>query len=103
MPRQFPSCMEYISPAPAGYSAPAPVVEYVSPTPAVSVAEPAPMVYAAHDTFVEYIPPTTAMSIAAPTVVQYATPVKHATPEHCAMDSSADTQPRFAPTAPDLL
>ena len=95
--------VEYISTVPAVYAAPAPLVEYVSPAPAVSIAEPAPTVYAAHDTVVEYISPATAMSFAAPTPVQYATPVKHAAPEHCAMDSSADTQPSFAPTAPEFL
>ena len=94
--------VEYISTVPAVYAAPGPLVEYVSPPPAVSIAEPAPTVYAAHDTVVEYISPATAISIAAPTPVQYAAPVKHAAPEHCAMDSSADTQPSFAPTAPCL-
>ena len=73
--------VEYISPAPAGYTAPAVLVEYVCPAPAVSIAEPAPTVYAAHDTVVEYISPATAMSFEAPTPVQYATPVKHAAPE----------------------
>ena len=57
--------VEYISTVPAVYAAPAPVVEYVSPAPDVSIAEPAPTVHAAHDTFVEYISPATAMSIAA--------------------------------------
>ena len=70
--------MEYISPAPAGYSAPAALVEYVSPAPTVSIAEPAPTVYAAHATVVEYISQATALSFAAPAQVQYATPVKHA-------------------------
>ena len=47
--------MEHISPAPAWYTAPACLVEYVCPAPAVSIAEPAPTVSAAHDTVVEYI------------------------------------------------
>ena len=93
---------EYITTVPAVYAAPVPVVEYVSPAPAVSIAEAALTVYAAHGTFVEYIPLATAMSISAPTTVQYATPVKHATPECCAMDSSADRQPSFARTAQEF-
>ena len=109
--------VEYIPPDPAGsYAEPAPVAEYISTvpgrtssiggvreSPAVNIDEPAPTVCTAHDTVVECISPATAMSIAAPTPVQFATPVEHALPEHCAMASSADTQPSFAPTAPEIL
>merc|ERR1712107_273654 len=57
--------VEYIAPAPAVYAAPAPVVEYVAPAPAV-VAAPAPVV--------EYIAPAPAVNAAPAPIVEYVAP-----------------------------
>ena len=72
--------MSYAAPAATVCAAPAPVVEYIPPTPAMTHGSPAPIVCAAPAPVVEYGDPTPAVSFEAPALVQCAPTVQHSAP-----------------------